>query len=169
MASYMAWNGIAPVHNVLRLAQNSSASLTAPAVTLQVAAPATNKLKLKRWGVRFTAAPTAVVRVELLEVTTATTLGTAHVAAGVTPYGDAGAPASSVTLSTSTTAWGSTAATTVGAARTADEWVAPIGVSYYDYEWSLGEEFDVAVSRFVQVRAASTVATPLITYLIWDE
>lgn len=169
MTTYSAWNGVAPTITAPHVAQNTSTSLTAPIVTLQVAASATNKLKLRRWGVRFTTAPTVIVRVECLEVVTATTLGNAHIAAGVTPYGDSGAPASSVTLAAAGTAWGSTTATTSGAVRVADEWAAPIGVSYYDYEWSYGAEFEIAVSRFLQIRAAATVATPFIAYAIWDE
>lgn len=169
MSTYVAWNGVAPTITAPHVAQNTSASLTAPNVTLQIATPSTNKIRLKRWGVRFTSAPTAIVRVELLEVATATTLGNAHIAAGVSPYADSGAPASSVTLAAAGTAWGSTVASTSGAVRPADEWVAPIGVSYYDYEWSLGSEFEVAVSRFLQIRGAATVATPYIAYVIWEE
>jgi len=170
MPLYMAWNS----------AQSLSTTATRAGVAtginsktmLQIATPSTRKLKVVRWGVRFESAPTAIVRCELRQSNVAATGLTAHVAAGITAYDDAEAPASLVTLGTGATGWGAAGTGTENApsvVRPLDEWIAPIGVSWYDYEWSLGREADVAVSTFVQVRMTTATTITAQCYVIWQE
>lgn len=164
MTQYIAWNTAMPT-TAMRTAVTTG---TAVKTMLQIATPSTKSIKLVRWGVRFDTSPTAIIRCELLQTDVAATV-TAHVAAGVQPYDFAEAEASLMTLGTSATGYTATAEGTITATRTFDEWICPIGVSYYDYEWSLGREPRVPVSKFVRVRATTATADNMLTYLIWEE
>lgn len=175
MTSYVAWNSAMPT-TAPRVGATTLAATTK--TMLQIATPASNKIKVLRWGVRFESAPTAIVRCELIVTGTVpavmtATGGAAHVAAGLQPYGDSQVPASLMTLGTSATGYSGSAANTsegtITATRSADEWVAPIGVSYYDYEWSLGKEHEVPVSNFLRVRMTTATAITAQCYVIWDE
>lgn len=164
MTLYTAWNTARPT----TAARAGVTTGTAIKTMLQIATPATQKLKVVRWGVIALSAPTAVVRCELIDVDVAATV-TAHIAAGVQPYGDAGAPASAMTLGTTATGYTATAEGAVTASRTGDETSLAIGQSSYQYEWSLGREFDLAVSRFLRVRCTTATAVDLLTWITWDE
>lgn len=164
MTQYVAWNTAMPT-TAMRAAVTTG---TAVKTMLQIATPSTRDIKVKRWGVRFDTAPTAIIRCELLQTDVAATV-TAHVAAGVQPYDDGGGPASLMTLGTAATGYTASAEGTITATRTADEWICPVGVSYYDYEWSLGGEFSVPVSKFLRVRATTATANNMLTYICWEE
>lgn len=164
MTLYVAWNTAMPT----TAARTAVTTGTAIKTMLQVATPSTKDIKVVRWGVRFDSAPTAVVRCELVQTDVAATV-TAHVAAGVQPYEDPNGPASLMTLGTTATGYTGTSEGSTTATRTADEWVAPIGVSYYDYEWSLGREFKVPVSRFLRVRMTTGTADNALCYIVWEE
>ena len=137
----------------------------------QVLTPATRSIRVVRWGVRFDSAPTAaVVRCELVTTAAVAATVTAHVAAGVQPYDrTAGTPVSAMTLSTTGTGYTATAEGTVAATRTGDEWIAPLGVSFYDYEWSLGREWEVPPSTVLRIRMTTGTALNALTYIVWDE
>lgn len=169
MTAYVAWNSVMPTTT----ARAGQLTGTAIKTMLQIATPSTTKLKVIRWGVRFESAPTAIVRCELVHTgTVASTVVTAHVAAGVQPYWDSGAPASAMTLGTSATGYWTTGGPTEGtivATRTFDDWIAPIGVSSYDYEWSLGREPELPVSSFLRVRMTTATTITAQTYIVWDE
>jgi hypothetical protein len=164
MTQYIAWNTAMPT----TAARAGVTTGTAIKTMLQIATPATQKAKLIRWGVRFESAPTAIVRCELLTTNVAATVA-AHVAAGVQPYEDVNGPASLMTLGTSATGYTASAEGAITATRTADEWIAPIGVSWYDYEWSMGREFEVAVSSFLRVRMTTATALNALCYVLWQE
>lgn len=164
MTLYTAWNTAAPT-TAMRTAVTTG---TAVKTMLQIATPSTRDLQVVRWGVRFDTAPTAIIRCELVQTDVAATV-TAHVAAGVQPYDDPNGPASLVTLGTSATGYTASAEGTITATRTGDEWICPIGVSYYDYEWSMGREFRVPVSKFLRVRVTTATANNMLTYISWTE
>lgn len=164
MTQYIAWNTAMPT-TAMRAAVTTG---TAVKTMLQIATPSTRDIEVVRWGVRFDTAPTAIIRCELIQTDVAATV-TAHVAAGVQPYDDPGAPASLMTLGTSATGYTATAEGTITATRTGDEWIAPIGVSYYDYEWSLGQRFKVPVSKFLRARVTTATANNALFYVIWNE
>lgn len=165
---FVAWNTAMPT-SAPRVAVNTGTSLTVPVTSLQIATPSTQPIKIVRWGLRFSSAPTAIVRAELVDCNVAATV-TAHVAAGVQPYDrTSGTPVSAMTLGTTATGYTASAEGTVTATRTADEYTVPIGVSSWDYEWSLGREVEVAPSRFLRIRTSTTVAVGLLCYVIWDE
>jgi len=165
MTSYTAWNSAMPT----TAARAGVTTGTAIKTMLQIATPSTNKIRVLKWGVRFESAPTAIVRCELVTTGSVAATVTAHVAAGVQPYGDSQVPASLMTLGTSATGYTASAEGTVTTTRTGDEWIAPIGVSYYDYEWSLGREWEVPISTFLRVRMTTATAVVAQTYIIWDE
>lgn len=165
MTLYIAWNTAMPA----AAARAGVTTGTAIKTMLQIQTPSTEKLQVVRWGVRFESAPSAIVRCELLTTAAVAATVTAHVAAGVQPYSDAGAPASSMTLGTTGTGYTSSAEGTVVTTRTGDEWIAPIGVSYYDYEWSLGREWEVPVSTILRVRMTTSAAINALCYILWQE
>jgi hypothetical protein len=164
MTQYIAWNTAAPT-TAMRAAVTTGTSIK---TMLQIATPATKDIKVVRWGVRFDTAPTAIIRCELVQADVAATV-TAHVAAGVQPYDDPNGPASLMTLGTTATGYTSSGEGTVTATRTGDEWIAPIRVSYYYYEWSQGREWKVPVSKFLRVRVTTAVANNMLTYICWEE
>lgn len=144
---------------------------TAIKTMLQVQTSATDQLKVVEWGISFDGSSAAVpIKCELIDTAAiaATTL-TAHVAAGVQPYDNPLAPASSVALGTGATGYaGSPTEGTIVASRYADvQLVAPTG--QYIKQWPLGREFQMNVSRNLRVRVTAPVAVNCFTYIIWEE
>lgn len=161
---YIAYNGAAPTTAALAGVSTTTAIRT----MLQVATPATQPIRVVWWGCHFTTAPTAPVTVELIEVAQAATV-TAHVAAGVQPYGP-NQTASLMTLGTAATGYTATAEGTVsGGTRYGDYQTVPIGVSQYQREWSLGREWWVPVSRFLRIRMTTATALNAVCWLVWEE
>lgn len=143
---------------------------TAIKTMLQIAPPSTRPIRVVKWGVSFSTAPTAPVTCELIETGTVAATVTAHVAAGVQPYDiTTGTPASAVTLGTTATGYTSTAEGTITATRYGDYQIIPIGVSQLTWEWSLGREFEVAPSRFLRVRMTTSSAVAAYTFVLWNE
>lgn len=163
MPIYTAWNSIAPT----TAARTAVTTGTSAKTQLQIATPATRGLQVIRWGVRFASAPAAVITCELLDSNVAATV-TAHVAAGVQPLNPA-ETASLVTLGTSATGYTSSSEGTITASRTLDEYIVPVGVSSYEYEWSLGREPFVAISRFLRVRMSTGTAINATCFVTWSE
>lgn len=169
MPQFITWNSVTPT----AAARTYVTTGTAIKTMLQLATPSTAGLKVVRWGVRFASAPTAVVRCELIETTSVAATVTAHVAAGISPYNDASAGLASVLvpgLSTTTTGYTATAEGSVtGSTRVADEIQIPIGISFYDYEWALGREFQIAPSKILRARMTTGTAVDAAVYIVWDE
>src|SRR5580765_4419035 len=92
---------------------------TAIKTMLQIATPSTRKIIPVKWSISFATVPTAPVTCELIETDVAATV-TAHVAAGVQPYNDSGAPASSMTLGTSATGYTASAEGSITTTRYVD-------------------------------------------------
>lgn len=163
---FIAYNSAAPT----TAARAGVTTGTAIKTMLQIATPAARPLQMVKWGVMFESAPTAIVRCELVTTAAVAATVTAHVAAGVQPYDrTAGTPASLMTLGTTSTGYTSTAEGTVAATRTADEWIAPIGVSSYAFEWSLGRGFEVPPSTILRIRMTTGTALNAVCFAIWDE
>lgn len=142
---------------------------TAIKTMLQLQTPSTAGLKVVKWWIRFATAPIAPVTCELVETAAVAATVTAHVAAGVQPYDDGGAGlAAALTLGTAGTGYTASAEGTVAAVRQADIWVAPIGVSYYDYQWSLGQEFRIAASKILRIRMTTATAVAALCGVIVD-
>lgn len=164
MTLYVAYNGAAPTTAALV----PIATGTAIKTHLQIATPATKDITVIRWGVSFDGSAAATPgKVELIQTDVAATGGTAHVAAGVMPY-DSNAPASLMTLGTGATGYGFGTEGSITATRIADaQFIAP--TSQYVYEWSLGREFSVPVSKFLRVRATFGTTVNMYCFIEWEE
>jgi hypothetical protein len=141
---------------------------TAIKTMLQVASSATRPLKVVEWGISFDGSAAATpIKCELVQTDVAATV-TAHVAAGVQPYDDPNAPASTVTLSTTATGYTASAEGTITATRYGDlQLIAPTG--QYVKQWPLGREFQVPISKFLRVRVTAGAAVNAYCYVIWEE
>lgn len=164
MTLYWAANGAMPTTAPIAAVTTGTATKT----MLQIATSATKKIRVVKWGVQCATTPTAAITCDLIQADTAATV-TAHIAAGIQPYSDAGAPASSVQLGTALSGYTSSSETAPTVTRNVDHQTLQIGQSSFEWEWSLGREFDVAVSRFLRLRMTTTVAVNAVTWLIWDE
>lgn len=142
---------------------------TAVKTMLQIATPSTRPIRVRAWGISFNGSAAATpIKCELIDTNVAATV-TAHVAAGVQPYDvEAGSVASLMTLGTSATGYTATAEGSITSTRIGDQqYVSPTGG--YMYEWSLGKEFSVAVSRFLRVRVHAPAAVDCVTWIRWEE
>lgn len=171
MALYWAANGL----QATTAAQLTQLTGTAMRTMQQVATPSTRTLKVVAFGVEFASALTAAATVELIDTGTVACTGmTAHVAAGVQPYGsDAQGGASDMTLGTGATGYFASGNTltegTVTSGRTAKSKILPIGATSYEWEWSQGREFAVPVSHFLRTRITTSVTIGAFTWILWDE
>lgn len=164
MSLYWAGNGPMPTTAAFAPVTTGTAVKT----LLQIATPSTRSIKIVEWGISFDGSAAATpIRCELLQTDVAATV-TAHVAAGVQPYEDAGAAASLMTLGTSATGYTASAEGSIAATRHGDlQFIAP--TSQYVKQWPLGREFEVPISKFLRVRVTAGAAVNAYCYVIWAE
>jgi len=144
---------------------------------LQISTPSTRGIALVAFGVQFATAVTVATTIEAVDTAAiGASVMTAHVAAGVQPYGTgallATAPVSAMTLGTGNTGWcpGNATEGSVVATRTGKIEILPVGAQDYEWEWSLGREFCVGPSRFLRFRITTTTTAPTVTvWALWDE
>lgn len=142
---------------------------TAVKTLLQVATPATREFTVVAWGIAFDGqAAAAPIKCELLDTNAGATI-TQHVAAGIQPFGHVGSPASlALIATTSQTGYNATAEGTITSSTYGDlQYVPPNGG--YSYEFSLGREWTVAVSRFIRIRVHAPAAVNAVAWLRWEE
>jgi hypothetical protein len=145
---YFAYNGAMATTSPFTPVATSAVSGTAKTM-LQVATTSSTAIRIVKWGVMFDgSASTAPLKCELIQTNVAATV-TAHVAAGVQPYGP-DQSASSVALGTAATGY---------------------TANYFQNEWSLAREFFVPVSTFVRIRVTPTeaVARNCTCFMVWEE
>lgn len=147
--------------------------LTTVNTVLQVATPSNKTLKVVAFGIEFANALTVPATVELVDTGAVACTGmNAHAASGVQPYGaDSQGGASDMPLGTGSTGWWKTgqAEGTITATRHGHYKILPIGAQSYEWEWSLGREFAVPVSRFLRVRVLTSVNIGTLAWILWDE
>lgn len=170
MTLYVAANAVMPT----TAAPLTQLTGTAIKTMLQVATPSTRQLKVVAFGIEFASALTAAATVELVDTGTVAATGlTAHVAAGVQPYGaDSQSGASDMTLGTGATGYWTTGGPTEGtitSVRHGKYKNLPIGATSYEWEWSLGREFAVPVSHFLRIRVTTSVTIGVYCWILWDE
>ena len=166
--SYITYNGPMPT----TAGQVAVTTGTAIKTLLQIATPSTKGLQLVEWGISFDgSAAAAGIECELLDTgaVPATSL-TAHVAAGIQPFNDSGAPASLVTLGTGATGYNTSggAEGTITAVKMFDAQSVQPSTQYIK-QWPLDEGPDVAVSHFLRVRVTAAAAVNAICYVVWKE
>lgn len=158
-------------------AQAPTATASGCRTYLQLSTPATRGIALVAFGAQFSSTVTVATTVEAVDTAAIGATGlTAHVAAGVQPYGVgaflATPPVSALTLGTGNTGWAAGAATegSIVATRTGKVEILPIGSQDYEWEWSMGREFCVGPSRFLRFRLTTTTTAPTVTlWALWDE
>jgi hypothetical protein len=156
------WAGNGPMPTTAAFAAVTTG--TAIKTLLQIATPSTRDLRIIAWGIAFDGSP-AAIKTELIQTDVAATV-TAHVAAGVQPFNDSNAPASLLTLGTSATGYTSSAEGSITATRTFDMQILS---GAYVYEWPLGHEPRVPISKFLRVRVTAAAAVNAWTWVRWRE
>lgn len=161
MPIYTAYNGVEPT-TAARVSVATGATIK---TLLQVATPSTAKIIVIAWGISFNGSAAATPGVvELIETDVAATV------TSVTPtkYDDPLGPVSACAGGAALTGFTATAEGTITAVRTADaQFIAP--TNQFVYEWSLGREFQVPVSKFLRVRATFGTTVNAITWVRWSE
>lgn len=162
---YIAFNGAMPTTAPIAKVTTGTATKT----LLQIATPATQDIIVKRWGISFDGSVAGTsIQCELIETGAIGATVTAHVAAGVMPYNNASAPASLMTLGTAATGYTATVEGAITATRIGDyQLVQP--TNQWVYDWVLGNEFHVPVSRILRVRVTAAAAVNAVCYAHWLE
>jgi hypothetical protein len=142
---------------------------TAIKTLLQIATPSTEDVAIVAWGIDFDGtAAAAPIKVELIDTDVAATV-TAHVASGLVKLNGPSDAASVMTLGTSATGFTASAEGTPGATSRllAFRQVPPNGG--YEYEFPLGREPRIAVSRFLRIRVTAAAAVNASCWVRWEE
>jgi hypothetical protein len=163
MSDYFAYNG--PM--VTTSAAVPVTTGTAVKTMLQVKAPTAKPILVWKWGVLQDGTGTTPNLWSVLHTGAINATVTAHVAAGVQPYG-AVQSASAVQLGTAATGYTASAEGSIVATRYGDITELLPGQSFYN-EWSLGREFFVPAGEVVRIRVDATVAVNALCYLMWSE
>jgi hypothetical protein len=140
---------------------------TGAKVAIQLATPATARIRLVEWGISFdgSAAATPAI-VEIAKASAASTV-TAHSTTTVQNISD-GTFASRLTMSTTGTGYGAVAITTNTTTQVYDkQYIAP--TNQYVKQWPLGREPTIAESSFVQLRLNTTATVNAVAYIVWEE
>jgi hypothetical protein len=159
---YIAWNGVAPTTTAIA----SVATGTAIKTMLQIK-PGTPKIRIVEWGYTFENAPTALVKVELIETGTVAATVTAHVSAGVMNYNDVTGPGSQVSLGTAATGYTSTNEGSVTASRLLayqDEYG-----TQFKQQFPLGREPEINGGSILRIRMTTATTINAVVYCCWEE
>lgn len=162
MPIYIAYNGVEPT-TAKRVAV---ATGTAIKTLQQVAVPSTTQIKVVAWGIDFNGSAAATPgSVELIETDVAATSGTS-----VTPtkWDEPNGPVSLCVGGTGATNHSPSAEGTITAVRSLDSHlIAP--TSQYKWEFSLGREPVVAVSKFLRVRVHFAASIDAVSWILYEE
>lgn len=166
MALYKIFNGAAPT----TAAQVPVTTGTSIKTLLQVKSSATKPMKVKEWGVSFDGSAAATpIKVELLETDVAATV-TALAAADINKLdGEAiagGDPTTNlIPVGTTSTGYTSSGEGSITSVREFDaQLVAP--TNQYVYQFPLGLEPVVQVSKFLRIRVTAPAAVNAYAYVI---
>jgi len=163
MPSYVAYNG--PMQTTASYVPVTTG--TAIKTLLQIKAPAAAPMTVWKWGLDFDGTGTAPIKCELIETGTVAATVTAHVAAGIQPYG-LSTVASQAQLGTTASGYSASAEGAITATRIGSLNSVLPGNGDRN-EWSLGREFVVAPGAILRVRVTATAAVNALCYVCWDE
>lgn len=162
MPLYIAYNGVEPT-TAKRVAV---ATGTAIKTLQQIATPSTTQIKIIAWGIDFDGSAAATPgSVELIVTDVAATSGTS-----VTPtkWNDPNGPVSLCVGGTGATNHSPSAEGTITAVRSLDSHlIAP--TNQYKWEFSLGREPLIEVSKFVRVRVHFAAGINAISWILYEE
>lgn len=164
---YICWNGATSALSgtTVMAAVNTSATAGTPMTMLQIK-PGPAKIRIIEWGYLFKTAPAAPVQMELIE--TGTVFATVT-AGNITAYNDTTGPASLASTGTSATGYTATAEGTITATRLLAQTFDIATV--FKQQFPLGREPEVQNGYSLRIRAtpSSSVAVPVIAYVVWEE
>jgi len=144
------------------------ASGTAAHTIIQVATPSTTRINVIEWGISFEDfAALQPILVELIDNSVA-----ASTATSLTPtlWGNPSAPASRCIGGAALTMFsdGSVTENTPANVRTLDNVILP-NTQPFRWQFPLGREPEIAVSRFLRLRITANAAVNVYAYIIWEE
>jgi len=158
---YLIANGAMPTTAAVPAVTTGTAIKT----MLQVQAGASVPFIVTGWGVSFTGAPAAIV-CELIDTFAIAATVTAHIAAGVMPYGP-DQTASSVALGTGATGYTATVEGTITQTRYGDVQIVS-GNQYFPLS-PLGREFYVPAAHNLRVRMTAAAAVNATCFVLTEE
>lgn len=162
MTLYIAYNGVEPT-TAKRVAVATGTNIK---TLQQVATPSTTEIKVVAWGIDFDASVAATPgSVELIVTDVAATSGTS-----VTPtkWNNPNGSVSACVGGTGATNHSPTVEGTITAVRSLDSHlIAP--TNQYKWEFSLGREPLVEVSKFLRVRVHFAATVNAISWILWEE
>lgn len=158
---YMAANGVNPTTAAIVAVTTGTAIKT----MLQVATPSTTGIRPVAWGISFDGSAAATpIKVELLITDVAATVTSVTPSKWASPNDQASACVGGAALTGHTaTAEGTITSTTVLDVQ----FIAP--TSQYVYEFSLGREPAVPVSKFLRIRVTAGAAVNAYCWIRWSE
>ena len=161
MPSFMAANGVSPT----TAAQVPVTTGTVIKTLLQIATPATTGLTIIAWGLSFDGSAAALpIRCELLQTDVAATV------TSVTPtkWGNPNDQVSLCVGGAAATGHTATVEGTITATSVFDvQFVAP--TNQFVYEFSLGREPVVPISKFLRIRVTAGTAVNAYAWIRWAE
>lgn len=160
---YITWNAVAPTTAAI---VGVTTGTPGPKTMLQLK-PGTPKVRIVEWGYSFENAPSAMVRVELIETGTVAATVTAAVSAGVMNYNDVTGPASQASLGTTATGYTSTGEGSITTARLL-AYQEEFG-SQFKQQFPLGREPEVNGGSILRIRVTTATAINMSCYLVWEE
>jgi hypothetical protein len=167
MTQFWCANGPAPTTASFAAVTTGTAIKT----MLQVETGANNPIKVKAWGISFDGSAAATpIACELMTTGTVAATVTAHVAAGVQPWGCADStPVSTVALGTAATGYTASAEGTITTSTTFDlQFIAP--TSQYVMMFPLGDEPMVgAGGEDLRIRVDAAAAVNCYCWVRWEE
>lgn len=146
----------------------ATSAVSGTAKTILQLKPGTPKVRIIEWGYTLDAAPSAPLRVELVETgtifATVTTIGS-----GVRLYNDVSGAASQAAAGTAATGFNASAEGTIVASRLLG-YQYENGI-YFKQQFPLGREPEVNGASALRIRATPTTASAvnIMPYIIWEE
>lgn len=137
-------------------------------VAIQLAPISTMNLRIVEWGVSFSGTAAAAPAIcTLAQASAASTCSTTHSTSTIMAVGD-NAKASSLSMGTTTSGYGSGAITTCTTERQyAAAQVGPM--SQYEKQFPLGRDYLVLPSKFLQLRINTAATLTAIAYIVFEE
>lgn len=169
MTSYIAFNSALSATTAIAAGTSYT---TGAKVALQIGIPSGGQIELIEWGIAQDGSAAATpTLVEIASTATASTMSTAHTTTTVKPRDDPNAPASGMTMGTTSTGFGNGAITSNTTLRMAARLYVPT-TAPYEKLWPLGcyPKFGATgAAEYLQFRINTTVTVNAICWLVWNE
>jgi hypothetical protein len=169
MTLYVAYNSALSATTAIAAGTSYA---TGAKVALQLGIASGKQIELVEWGIAQDGSAAATpTLVEIASTATASTMSSAHSTTTVKPIIDPNAPASGLTMGTTSTGYGNGAITSNTTLRMAERLYVPTTAPYVKL-WPLGcyPKFGAAgAAEYLQLRINTTVTVNAICYMVWHE